>query len=300
MIGQTVSHYEILEKLGAGGMGVVYKARDLKLDRIVALKFLPGYLGDEESDRVAHERFVQEAKAASALDHPHIANIHEIDETEDGQTFIVMSYYEGETLKKRIARGPLPIKESVDLVCQIAEGLAKAHGRGIVHRDIKPANVMVTSDGLVKIIDFGLAKLGDATRITKRGTAVGTMAYMSPEQAKGDAIDSRTDIWSLGVVLYEMLTGELPFGGDSDAAVLQGILNRSPRPVIDRREDIPDELERIASRALQKDPKARYASMEEVLKDLSTFKYAGARTRRLLRSPSTSAASSGDPRLSFR
>jgi formylglycine-generating enzyme required for sulfatase activity/tRNA A-37 threonylcarbamoyl transferase component Bud32/cephalosporin-C deacetylase-like acetyl esterase len=271
MIGKTVSHYRIVEKLGVGGMGVVYKAQDLKLDRPVALKFLPHHMGqwEEETERLAHERFVQEAKAASALDHPNIANIHEIDETEDGQTFIVMSYYEGETLKKKMAPGPLPVKEAVELILQIAEGLAKAHEHGIIHRDIKPANIMITTDGVAKVIDFGLAKLGDATRITKRGAAVGTVAYMSPEQAKGEDIDQRTDIWSLGAVLYEMLTGAIPFRGPSEAAVIQSILNESPKPTRELRKDAPEELGQIVARSLQKNRKARYASIQEVIRELT-------------------------------
>ena len=273
MIGRTFSHYKILEKLGAGGMGVVYKARDLKLDRTVALKFLPPHLGvlEEESQRVARERFVQEAKAASALDHLNIGTIHEIDDTEDGQTFIAMAFYDGETLKKKITRGPLPVTEAVSMASQIAQGLAKAHEQGIVHRDIKPANVMVTPDGVVKIIDFGLAKLEDATRITRRGTTVGTVAYMSPEQTRGEQADHRADIWSLGVVLYEMLTGELPFRGENASVMIHAILNDEYQPVNELRKDTPVELERIVDRALQKDRQARYPSAAEVDNDLTDY-----------------------------
>ncbi|MCI0559585.1 MAG: serine/threonine protein kinase, partial [Nitrososphaera sp.] len=211
MIGQTISHYKILEKLGGGGMGVVYKAQDLKLDRFVALKFLPPHLSADEDEK---KRFIHEAKAASALDHPNICAIYEIDETEDGQMFIAMAYYEGETLKKKIERGPLPIDQTIDLAIQIAQGLAKAHKHGITHRDIKPANVMITNEGVAKIVDFGLAKLAGQTKLTKSGMTVGTVAYMSPEQARGEEVDHRTDIWALGVVLYEMITGQLPFKGE--------------------------------------------------------------------------------------
>jgi serine/threonine protein kinase len=199
MIGQTISHYKIIEKLGGGGMGVVYKAEDTKLKRMVALKFLPP---DLTRDDEAKERFVHEAQAASALDHPNICTIHEIDETDDGQIFICMAYYEGETLKKKIERGPLPFDQTLDLAMQIAQGLARAHEAGITHRDIKPANIMITTRGEVKIVDFGLAKLVGQTRLTKTGTTMGTVAYMSPKQAQGIDADHRSDIWSLGVVLY--------------------------------------------------------------------------------------------------
>jgi len=195
MIGKTISHYKIIEKLDEGGMGVVYKAEDTKLKRIVALKFLkPEALGNEEQKT----RFVYEAQAASSLDHPNICNIHEINETEDGQMFIAMTFYEGETLRKKIARGILPIEEAIDIAIQISQGLAKTHERGIVHRDINSSNIMVTNDGVVKILDFGLAKISGTPKITKTGTTLGTIAYMSPEQVRGDAVDHRTDLWSLG------------------------------------------------------------------------------------------------------
>ncbi len=270
MIGTTVSHYEILEKLGHGGMGVVYKARDLKLDRFVALKFLPKELTplEGDSDRQRRDRFLQEAKASSALDHPNIATLYEAGETAEGDTFLVMAYYEGETLKNRIARGPLPLGEAISLAGQIADGLGKAHERGIVHRDVKPANVIVTGDGVVKIIDFGLAMLTEATRMTRPGTAMGTPAYMSPEQARGDEIDARTDLWSLGVVLFEMLTGETPFRGGNESAVIHSILYDAPRPVRELKSDIPPALERVVMRGLEKNPDQRHGSASELKKNL--------------------------------
>jgi len=202
--------YRVLEELGRGGMGIVYKAEDIKLQRPVALKFL---LHQWVSDPDARERFTQEARAASALDHPNICTIHEIEETDDGRLYIAMGCYEGESLREKIKRGPLETDEAIDLAIQAASGMAKAHAKGIVHRDIKPANILVTQDGVAKVVDFGLAKLAGQVKLTREGTTVGTVAYMSPEQAKGEAVDQRTDIWSLGVVLYEMLSGVLPFKG---------------------------------------------------------------------------------------
>ena len=196
----------------------------MNLDRFVALKFLPPHVDSADDVARVRERFVQEAKAASALDHSNIGTIYEITETEDGQTFIAMAFYEGETLDKRIARGPLPVSEAVSIARQLAQGLAKAHEKGIVHRDIKPSNLMVTTDGTVKIIDFGLARLTDATRITQKGAAVGTVAYMSPEAARGKDVDERSDVWSLGVVFYEILTGRHPFGGKSAGATVHAVL----------------------------------------------------------------------------
>ena len=267
-IGQTVSHYRILEKLGEGGMGVVYKAQDVRLERLVALKFLLPHLRPDEEEKV---RFIREAKAASALDHPNIGTIHEIADTDDGQMFIVMAYYEGETLKQKIERGPLPIKEALDYAVQVAEGLSKAHAAGIVHRDIKPANVIVTDRGQVKIVDFGLAKVTEQTHLTKTGTTVGTVAYMSPEQARGERVDHRTDLWSLGVVLYEMLTGQRPFRGDHNQAVIYSILNEEPEPVKKVNPVVPPEMEHIVHRALKKNPDTRYSSAAETLKDLKQF-----------------------------
>jgi serine/threonine protein kinase len=265
MLGQTISHYRIVSKLGGGGMGVVYQATDTKLDRSVALKFLPP---DLTRDPDAKERFVHEAKAASALQHHNICTIHEIDESDDGRLFIAMDCYEGETLKQKIARGPLPVDEATDIASQVAEGLSKAHDAGMIHRDIKPANIMITSDNVVKIVDFGLAKLAGQTRVTKAGMAVGTVPYMSPEQAQGDGVDHRTDIWSLGVVLYEMLTGQLPFKGDIDVAVVYSILHEEPRSVREQRPEIPKELEKFINRALSKDPNSRFSSATHFLNDL--------------------------------
>jgi len=265
MIGQTISHYKILAKLGEGGMGVVYKAEDTKLKRSVALKFLAPEL---TRDPAAKARFVQEAEAASALDHPNICTIHEIDETSDGHLFIAMACYEGETLRGRIKRGPLPVAEAVDIARQVAEGLAKAHRQDIAHRDIKPANIFLTSEGLVKIVDFGLAKLAGQTRMTRTGTTMGTVSYMSPEQALGETVDQRADVWSLGVCLYEMLTGHLPFQAEHEAAVIYSILNNSYTPVKSLRPDVPAELTAILDRALVKASSARYGDAGEMARDL--------------------------------
>jgi serine/threonine protein kinase/Flp pilus assembly protein TadD len=265
VIGEIVAHYRILEKLGGGGMGVVYRAEDLKLRRQVAVKFLPAELTRDEQ---AKGRFIHEAQAASALDHPNICTVHEINETEDGRLFMVMACYEGETLKTRIARGPLRFAEAARITDQVASGLAKAHGRGIVHRDIKPANIMLTSDGPVKILDFGLARLPDAGGITETGTTWGTVGYMSPEQAAGGAIDHRADLWALGVVLYEMLTGRRPFPGESAPVVMFNILNGTPDPVRALRADVPVELERVVSRALARPIWQRHRTAEELLEDL--------------------------------
>ena len=247
-------------------MGVVYKAQDIRLKRTVALKFLPP---DLTRDPEAKERFVHEAQAASALQHNNICNVHDIDETPDGQLFIVMDFYEGETLKSKIERGPTSIDETVEIALQMARGLAKAHEHGIVHRDIKPANVIVTRDGLVKIVDFGLAKLTGLTMLTKVGSTIGTAAYMSPEQARGEDVDQRTDEWSLGVVLFEMLTGRLPFRGEHESAIIYSILNEECEPVTRLRPDVPDTLARIVANMLQKDQTLRIGSMTQALGELS-------------------------------
>ena len=265
MIGENISHYRILEKLGEGGMGMVYKAEDIKLDRFVALKFLPPYFSRNEE---AKKRFIHEAKAASSLDHPNICTIHEIDQTEEGQLFVVMSCYEGENLKERIDRGPLKIPDIINISIQICQGLTKAHERGIIHRDIKPSNIFITKDEIVKIIDFGLAKQTGKTILTQEGATLGTVNFMSPEQAKGLEVNHRTDIWSLGIVLYEMTTGREPFSGDYDQAVLYSILNEDPEPVTAIRTGVPVELEHIINKALAKDPDERYQHIDEMIVDL--------------------------------
>jgi serine/threonine protein kinase len=269
MIGQTISHYKILEKLGGGGMGVVYKAEDTKLKRTVALKFLPPVFS---FDQEAKKRFINEAQTASSLQHNNICNIHDIDETKDGQIFICMDCYEGETLKKKIERGQIKTNEAIDIIVQVATGLQKAHEKGIVHRDIKPANIFITNDGVVKILDFGLAKLSGQTMMTKMGETVGTIAYMSPEQTRGELVDQRTDIWSLGVVFYEMLTRNLPFKGDYDSAMIYSILNEEPKHLTDLRTDVPKEFQQIIDKCLSKNPSDRYQNIDELLDDLKKQK----------------------------
>ncbi|MFH0992502.1 MAG: protein kinase [bacterium] len=297
MIGTTIAHYKIMERIGAGGMGVVYKAYDTRLKRYVALKFLPPEL---TRDTEAKERFIREAQAASALQHDNICTIHDIDETSDGQLYICMDLYEGETLKKKIERGPLPIGEAIDIALQTAKGLQRAHSTAMIHRDIKPANIMLTKEGKVKIVDFGLAKLAERkrltnerstqtdagleatakhaivgqvglrgqTKLTKTGSTPGTIAYMSPEQAIGEKLDQRSDIWSLGVVLYEMITGQLPFKSESYDAVVYYILNEIPQPVTTLRKDVPQKLEKIIEKCLEKKVSDRYQKIDELIADL--------------------------------
>lgn len=264
MIGKTISHYKILEKLGEGGMGVVYRAQDTKLGRTVALKFLPP---ERLRDPEAKERFMQEARAASAIEHNNICAIYEVNETEDGQTFIAMAGYEGETLKEKIGRDPLKMEEALNVALQVSNGLQEAHEKGIVHRDIKPANIMVTAKGQVKTMDFGLAKLRGQIRLTKEGTTLGTVAYMSPEQARGEEVDHRTDIWSLGVVLYEMITGQLPFKSEYEQAMVYSILNEEPEPMTGLRTGIPIDLERVVGKCLQKAPDERYQTAGDLIAD---------------------------------
>jgi len=256
--------YRILEEIGHGGMGIVYKAEDMKLRRTVALKFLPPELN---SNPEARERFVQEARAAAALSHPNICTIHEVDESED-KPFIAMEYVEGENLREKIRKGPLPIEEALDITIQAAEGLEKAHQKGIVHRDIKSANIMETESGQAKIMDFGLAKLRGGSSLTGEGATIGTVAYMSPEQARGEKVDGRTDLWSLGVVLYEMLTGELPFTGERDVSILYSIVHEEPKPLKDKKPPIRAELLRVLGKALAKNRDSRYQTAAEMLGDL--------------------------------
>ncbi len=263
-----VGKYRIIERLGAGGMGVVYKALDLRLERTVALKFLPQELTYNTD---ARERFIQEAKAASALEHNNICTIHEIDETEEEQVFIAMACYEGESLKERIQQGPIDPKQAIDIAIQTAPGLAKAYSQGIVHRDVKPSNLMITEDGVVKIVDFGLAKLGSQARLTRTGTTMGTVAYMSPEQAEGKTTNHQTDIWSLGVILYKMLTGKLPFEGEQEASLLYSIVHKTPRPMTEITPDVSPELEQVVHKALEKSCEKRYQFMDELIDDLKSI-----------------------------
>lgn len=269
MIGLTISHYEVLERLGGGGMGLVYRARDTRLDRDVALKFLPKEWSHEP---VLRERFSREARAASALDHPHICTVFDIGETEDGQFFIAMAYCPGRTLKQSILEGPMPFRQTVDYAIQIAEALESAHEAGIVHRDIKPANILVSDHDQLKVVDFGLAKLAGDAAVTREGSVIGTPAYMSPEQVNGDEVDGRSDIWSLGAVMYEMLTGRRAFAAEHERAILLSILTHDPPSPESVRPDVPAELARIVRRCLKRDPVKRYQSAAELLADLRRFR----------------------------
>jgi len=265
LVGRTVAHYEIVGRLGGGGMGLVYAARDTRLGRRVALKFLPPQWSHDES---AKERFMREARAASATDHPNICSIHDIGTTDDGQLFIVMAHYEGETLKKRIERGPLDVDAAIDIAAQTAEGLAKAHAQGITHRDVKPSNLMLTDDG-VKILDFGLAKIAESQiKLTVEGSTVGTIGYMSPEQVRGDEADARSDVWALGAVLYEMLAGRGPFRGGYPEAIGHAIKHDTPAPLRTSRPEISEALEQVVFRALHKDPAVRFQTAREMARAL--------------------------------
>ncbi len=262
MIGRTVGPYTILERLGGGGMGVVYRARDERLGRDVALKFLPLHLGDEPT---ARDRFIREARAASALDHPNVCTVHDIGESDDGSMYLCMAYYDGESLKQRLARGRLTVSEAERIAREIASGLARAHDAGILHRDIKPANVMLTARGEVKIVDFGLADLTGDVRITRTGATLGTLPYMSPEQIQGRELDTRTDLWSLGVVLYEMLTGGRPFAGDSELLVSRAILEDDPPPPSVANSEVPATLDELVRSLLAKDRDRRPRSAAQVV-----------------------------------
>jgi formylglycine-generating enzyme required for sulfatase activity/predicted Ser/Thr protein kinase/pimeloyl-ACP methyl ester carboxylesterase len=259
--------YRIQDEIGHGGMGVVYRAEDIKLGRPVALKFLPPEL---TQDKNARERFVQEARAAAALAHPNICTVYEVDDSGE-HPFIAMEYVEGETLREKTRRGPLPLGEMLALASQAAEGLEGAHSKGIIHRDIKSANIMVTDKGQVKIMDFGLAKLRGGSSLTKEGATIGTVAYMSPEQARGEKVDHRTDIWSLGVVLYEMLSGELPFRGERDVSLLYSIVHEEPQSLREKKPPVSPDLQRVIGRALEKDPGSRYQTAAEMSRDIARY-----------------------------
>ncbi|MCK5570015.1 MAG: protein kinase, partial [Spirochaetes bacterium] len=249
-------------------MGVVFKAEDTKLDRLVALKFLPRQYSINKEEK---QRFIHEAKAAAALDHTNICSIYEIDETEDGQMFIVMAYYDGETLKDKITSGPLPIAEAINITIQVTEGLNKAHTKNIIHRDIKAANIIITGDGIAKIVDFGLAKLKGQTKLTKDGSTLGTVSYMSPEQVLGEEVNHQTDVWSLGVVLYEITIGQFPFKGEHEQAVIYSILNEEPEQIAGIRPEVPEKLEQIIFKALEKEQNNRYQNVKELLEDLQSL-----------------------------
>ncbi|HEY4594379.1 MAG TPA: protein kinase, partial [Thermoanaerobaculia bacterium] len=263
--GSRIGNYEIQEPLGGGAMGEVYKALDQRLGRVVALKLLPADLARDPS---ARRRFLHEAKAVASLDHPNVATLYEVGESEGGRMFLALAFCEGETLQQRLERGPLPLPEAVSIARQIAQGLAAAHRLHIVHRDVKPSNVVILPDGKVKLLDFGLAKMTGATSLTRLGSSPGTPAYKSPEQTRGDKVDPRSDLWALGAVLYEMVTGRLPFGGEYEQAMIYAILNEPPRPLGGDRV-FPPELTATIERALAKDPAKRYATAEAMDEDLA-------------------------------
>ena len=262
MIGSTISHYKILEKLGEGGMGVVYKAQDTKLDRMVALKFLPAHLSDSEQDKA---RFIQEARAAAALNHPNVCSVIDISE-HDGQMFIVMEFIDGVTLRQKI---PLQkISDAMTYAIQIGDALQEAHGKGVVHRDIKAENIMVNSKNQIKVMDFGLAKLKGSLKLTRTSSTVGTLAYMAPEQIQGGDVDARSDIFSFGIVVYEMLTDRTPFRGEHEAAMVYSIVNEPPEQIQKFVPDISSQLIHVLDRALEKDPEDRYQTVHDMVIEL--------------------------------
>jgi len=273
MLGQSISQYKILEKLGEGGMGVVYKAQDTKLNRFVALKFLPPHMAASEQDKA---RFIQEAQSAAALNHPNVCSIIDIQEHE-GNMFIVMEFVDGQTLQEK--KSSLTLKQAIDYAIQIAEGLAAAHEKGIVHRDIKPENIMIRKDGIVQVMDFGLAKLVGVSRLTKAGSTVGTLGYMSPEQVQGQETDHRSDIFSFGVLLYEMITGKSPFTGAHESAILYEVVNVDVPPPSTVKPELDPELDRIVLECMEKDPNERMQSIKQVAIDLNRFKRTSSRTR---------------------
>ncbi len=290
MIGQAISHYKILEKLGEGGMGVVYKAQDTKLDRVVALKFLPHFLTSSETERA---RFLQEAKAASALNHPNVCTIYGIEE-HGGQPFIEMELVEGVTLKHKFSESPLKIQDAIGYAVQIGEALQEAHTKGIVHRDVKSENIMVNSKNQIKVMDFGLAKLRGSAKLTQSSSTTGTLAYMAPEQIQGADVDARADIFSFGVVLYEMLAGQTPFRGEHEAAMMYSIVNEEPQPIQKFRDGVSSELLHILNRALEKDPEDRYQTVKDMTIDLRRLKKDSTRVVRL---PEIQASGGSVPRL---
>ncbi len=268
MIGETILHYKIIEKLGEGGMGVVYKAEDTKLKREVAIKFLPRHVLANAEEK---QRFEIEAQAAAALNHPNIATIHAIEEFKN-EVFIVMEFINGTELKEMIGIALPTVEDTLNIIEQIAEGLKAAHQKGIIHRDIKSSNIMTTQSGIIKIMDFGLAKIGGSSQITKLGTTLGTTAYMSPEQARGEQVDHRTDIWSMGVIFYEMLTGKFPFKGEFDQAIIYSILNEEPESINSVNKDVPIKLQQIMEKLLAKTPDLRYKNAGEFLTELKEAK----------------------------
>ncbi len=253
-------HYELLERLGGGGMGTVYRARDRRTGGLVALKFLSESLA---GDPILKRRFHREAQAAAALDHPNIGAIHGVEETEDGRLFLVMPYYEGGTLKRLLAGGPMPVAAAVHQAAEIADGLAHAHAAGVIHRDIKPANLMFDADGRIRILDFGIAKIA-GEKLTRTGLVLGTLAYMSPEQAAGSALDHRTDLWALGVVLHEMLAGRTPFSAGSIELLFRAVRNDDLPTVRSLRAEVPEAVEAVVTRLLQKEPGRRYPDAASV------------------------------------